>query len=248
MGLNRRVLAVIAARGGSKGLPGKNIRPFVGLPLVAHSIRLAKMCPEITRCIISTDSGAIARTARRNGGDVPFLRPAKLARGSSPIWPVLKHALEFVERQEGRPYDFVLLLDPTSPTRLPLDIREAVKRLSSAPAAAGIIAVSKPEANPIWRAVVDRGGWMKDLMSGSRYQRRQEVPVVFYINGLLYLWRAKYVKAAASWRTDGKHLMLETPDSRAVSIDDLEQFRRTEALVRAGLIVLPWLKPKKSKT
>lgn len=248
MGLGRRVLAVITARGGSKGLPGKNIRPLAGLPLIAHSIRLAKMCPEITRCVVSTDSIAIARTARRHGGDVPFLRPAKLARGSSPIWPVVKHALEFVEREEGRPYDFVLLLDPTSPTRLPSEIRDAVKRLRSHPAAAGIISVSKPESNPIWHAVVHRGGWMKDLLGGSRYQRRQEVPDVFYINGLLYLWRAKYVKTAVSWRTDGRHLMLETPESRSVSIDGLEQFRRTEVLVRAGHIALPWLRVMKSKT
>jgi len=239
-----RILAVIPARGGSKGLPGKNIRPLAGLPLIAHSIRLAKMCPEITRCVVSTDSAAIARVARRCGADVPFLRPARLARSASPIWPVLKHALESVEREEGRAYDFVLLLDPTSPTRLPADVREAVKRLRRTPAAAGIIAVSKPEFSPIWHTVVERGGWMTDFMDGSRYQRRQEVPEVFRINGLLYLWRAKYLKTAASWRTGGKHLMLVTPDSRAVSIDYLEQFQRTEALVRAGLIALPWLRKK----
>ena len=241
-----RILAVIPARGGSKGLPGKNIRPLGGLPLIAHSIRLAKMCPEITRCVVSTDSAAIARVARRHGADVPFMRPAKFARSASPIWPVLKHALQTVELEEGRPYDFVLLLDPTSPTRLPSDVSEAAERLNGTPAAAGIIAVSKPEFSPIWHTVVERKGWMKDFTDGSLYQRRQEVPEVYRINGLLYLWRAKYLRTAASWRTDGKHLMLVTPDSRAVSIDYLEQFQRTEALVRAGLIDFPWLKKKKS--
>ncbi len=196
--------------------------------------------------MVSTDSPTIARTARRHGADVPFMRPAKFARSASRIWPVLQHALEAVEREEGRPYDYVLLLDPTSPTRLPEDVREAVKRLSSTPAAAGIIAVSDPEFSPIWHTVVDRKGWMTDFIEGSRFQRRQEVPQVFRINGLHSLWRAKSGRTAANWRTDGKHLMLVVPDSRAVSIDYLEQFHRTEALVRAGLISFPWLKQKRS--
>jgi N-acylneuraminate cytidylyltransferase len=242
-----RVLAVIPARGGSRGLPGKNIRPLAGLPLIAHSIRLARMCPEIARCVVSTDSAAIARVARRHGADVPFLRPARLARGSSPIWPVLKHALKAVEREEGAPYDLVLLLDPTSPTRLPSDVREAVARLAATPAAAGIVAVSAPSFSPIWHTVVDRKGWMADFLGGARYQRRQEVPEVYRINGLLYLWRASFVRTAPSWRVGGKLLMHVTPDSRAVSIDYLDQFKRTEALARAGLIELPWLDRKTAR-
>src|ERR1051326_8689313 len=87
------VLAVIPARGSSKGLPRKNIVEFVGLPLIAHSIRLAKMCPEISECIISTDSEEIASIARAHGGEVPFLRPKELARDETPTWPVLQHAL-----------------------------------------------------------------------------------------------------------------------------------------------------------
>lgn len=245
MSAEPRVLAVIPARGGSKGLPGKNIRPLAGLPLIAHSIELARLCPEITRCVVSTDSPRIAAVARRHGGDAPFLRPAALARGKSLIWPVLRHALEAVEREEGKPYDFVLLLDPTSPTRLPEDVRAAVARLRRAPKAAGVIAVSEPDFSPIWHTVVERRGWMRDFLGGARFNRRQDVPVVYRINGLLYLWRASYLKTAASWREGGRHLLHVVPDSRAVSIDTLEQFQRTEALVRAGLIPMPWLKKEK---
>src|SRR4051812_27480707 len=104
-----RVLAVIPARGGSSGLPGKNIRSFAGLPLIAHSIRCAAMCPRITRTIVSTDSEEIAAVARAHGGDAPFLRPAELAGGDTPMWPVLKHALEQVELDERQPYDFLAL-------------------------------------------------------------------------------------------------------------------------------------------
>jgi len=80
-----RVLAVIPARGGSKGLPGKNIRPMAGVPLIAHSLMLARMCPEIDRCVVSTDAESIAKVAREHGGDVPFLRPAELAHDTASV-------------------------------------------------------------------------------------------------------------------------------------------------------------------
>lgn len=237
----RRVLAVIPARGGSKGLPGKNIRKLAGLPLIAHSIELAKLCPEITRCVISTDSKEIAGVARRHGGDVPFLRPANLAKGDTPMWPVLQYALARVEREQGLSYDFLMLLDPTSPTRLPEDVRAAVRRLSASKAD-GIVSVSEPEYHPLWHSVIEKAGLMADwIPSAGKLERRQDVPPLYHINGLLYVWRTEFVRRATDWRGHGKHLMLLTPTERAVSIDDRAQFDRTDALVRAGLIRMPWL-------
>ena len=96
-----RVLAIIPARGGSKGLPGKNVRPLAGLPLIAHSIRFAKTCPEIDTCIVSTESQDIAEAARQLGGSVPFMRPTELAQDDTPTWPVLRHALSWMEEKEG---------------------------------------------------------------------------------------------------------------------------------------------------
>ena len=237
-----RLLAVIPARGGSSGLPGKNIRPFAGIPLIAHSIRLARMCPEIGRCVVSTDSPEIAAVARQHGGDVPFLRPPELARSDTPIWPVLRHALETVEREAGAAFDRVLLLDPTSPTRLPEHVAAAARRLAGNPEADGVIAVSRPDFNPVWHCVVERDGWMEDLAAGgARIQRRQDAGPVYRINGLLYLWRAAAVRSRPSWREGTRLLLLETPEERAVSIDTLEQFRRAELLVKAGIVPLPWL-------
>lgn len=237
-----RTLAVIPARGGSAGLPGKNIRPFAGLPLLAHSLLLARACPEIDRCVVSTDSEEIAAAARAHGGEAPFLRPPELARADTPVWPVLRHALEALERLEGRTYERLILLDPTSPTRLPEDVAAAHRRLAAAPEADGIVAVSRPEFNPVWHCVVDKGGWMADLFpEGAAVDRRQDAPPVYRINGLLYLWRAAFVRSAQSWRT-GRNLLLETPELRAVSIDDLAQFETAELLVTSGLIRLPWLK------
>jgi len=238
-----KLLAVIPARGGSKGLPGKNIRPFAGLPLIAHSILFARTCPEIDRAIVSTDAPEIADVARQFGADVPFLRPSELARDETPVWPVLRHALLHASEQDGVTYDGLLLLDPTSPARESSDITEASRRLWATPLADGIVGVSRPDFNPIWHCVVERDGWMVDLMeTGAGFGRRQDVPPVYRINGSLYIWRASFVRSQErSWRQTGRHLIYEIPESRAVSIDDAEQFERAELLVKGGLMTLPWL-------
>lgn len=237
------LLAIIPARGGSKGLPGKNIRLLAGLPLIAHSIRLAQMCPEITRAIVSTDSLEIAAVARRFGAEVPFLRPAELAQDDTPMWPVLRHALQTLEDCGDRYYEHVLLLDPTSPGRLPEDISKALSRLKATPEADGIIGVSQPEFNPIWHGVVDRGGWMADLIpEGAQYIRRQDVPAVYRINASLYIWRSAFMRGeAGSWRTQGRHLIFEVPEARAIHIDDADEFARADLMIKHGLIKLPWL-------
>ncbi len=240
-----RILAVIPARGGSQGLPGKNIRPFLGLPLIAHSIQLARLCPKVTRCIVSTDSDEIASVARAHGGDVPFKRPSRLARAGTPMWPVLQHALAEIERAEGARYDLLLLLDPTSPTRLPADVNKAFKILARR-GADGVVCVSRPEFNPLWHTVVEKKGLLSDwLTRASRIQRRQNALTIYRINGLLYLWRTGFVRRARNWRAEGRNRMLVVPDARAVSIDDRAQFDRAEALARAGLLPMPWLKEKR---
>ncbi len=237
------MLAVVPARGGSTGLPGKNIRPFAGMPLIAHSLLFAKLCQEIDRLIVSTDSEDIARVAQNFGRTELLRRPAELAKHDTPIWPVLRHALQCVESEEHATYDYLLLLDPTSPARLPLDLQQALKRLQQQPEADGVVAVSKPTFNPIWHCVVEQEGWMTDLFeSASRYQRRQDVPPVFRINGALYLWRTDFVRRVEDdWRGRGHHIMVEIPELRAMSIDSIEQFEQAEMLVTAGLIKLPWL-------
>lgn len=244
MKTKNRMLAVIPARGGSKGLPGKNIRPLAGLPLIAHSIKLAKICPQVSRLIVSTDSKKIAAVARRYGAEIPFIRPAELARDDTPTWPVLRHALRMVEDEEENKYEYLLLLDATSPGRLPEDIEGALKKLRSRPDAVGIIGVSRPEFNPIWHCVIEENGWMKDLLDAARkYNRRQDIPTVYRINASLYIWRTDFVRRACAWR-DAPQLIYEIPEERAIHIDDLHGFKVAEILIRHGLIKLPWLKRK----
>ncbi len=236
------LLCVIPARGGSKGLPGKNIRPLAGLPLIAHSIRCAKLCPEIAATVVSTDSEEIAAVARAHGGEVPFLRPPELAQDRTPMLPVLQHALRAAEARSGHPYAALLLMDPTSPGRLPSDVARAVALLEEDPRADGVVGVSRPEFNPYWHCVVESGGYLAPLMPGAaKYARRQDLPEVFRINATLYLWRRDYLLAASDSWMGGSLRLLEVPEARAIHIDDLDEFERADLLVRHGLVKFPWL-------
>lgn len=238
-------LAVVPARGGSKGLPGKNIRPLAGLPLLVHSLRCAASTPRIARTIVSTDSAEIAEVARRYAGDVPFLRPAELARDDSPMMPVLTHALAQIELAEGRQYGSVLLLDPTSPGRTPGDISAAFARLDTDPSADGVIACSKPTFNPFWTGVVEEHGVLRPAFPGFDHVRRQDVPLFYRINGALYLWRRAFIASGATRATEGRQLLLEIPEARAFSIDDQAEFELAEAMIDRGLVELPWLTERK---
>ena len=235
------MLAVIPARGGSKGLPGKNLRPLAGLPLIGHSLRCAALCPELARTVVSTDAPEIARLAGELGGAAPFLRPAELAADTTAMWPVLQHALREMERIDGARYASLLLLDPTSPGRLPADVAAAVRMLEADPDCDGVVAVSEPDFNPIWHCVVEEAGYMASLIpAGDGYHRRQDLPPVYRINGALYLWRRDFVLSAENWR-EGRLRMLEIPERRAIHLDSLEQWEHTEALLREGAVRLPWL-------
>lgn len=235
-------LAIVPARGGSKGLPGKNIRPLVGLPLLVHSLRCAALARGITRTIVSTDSPEIAAVARAHGGDVPFLRPPELARDDTPMMPVLAHALAEVERLEGRRYETVVLLDPTSPGRLPADIDGSLEMLAADPTADGAVACSEPHFNPLWVGVFEREGYLHPAFDhAATYARRQDVPRFLRINGSCYVWRSDFIRnAPANWR-NGKNRLWEIPEARAFSIDNQFEFDLLELLLQAGKLSLPWL-------
>lgn len=239
------VLAVIPARGGSKGLPGKNIRPLAGLPLLVHSLECAAMVPGL-RTVVSTDSEEIRDVAVAHGGEAPFLRPAELATDSAAMMPVLAHALSEMSRRDGKRYDAVLLLDPTSPGRLPEEISKAIGLLSEAdPSVTGVVACSRPHFNPFWVGMVadaSTGVLSPAFDTGAKYARRQDVPPFYRICGSLYLWRRSFVESAPqAWVTEGKHLLLEVPEARSFSIDDLDEFKMAELSISGGILSLPWL-------
>jgi len=234
-----RCLTIVPARGGSKGLPGKNIRPLAGLPLLVHSLRCAALAPSVTRTIVSTDSEEIAEVARAHGADVPFLRPAELATDAAAMMPVLEHAVRVIEQEEGSAYDSVLLLEPTSPARLPEDIERSLELLAADPEADSVIAVSQPTFNPFWVGVVRDGRYLRAAVPElANFARRQDVPEFLRINGALDLYRRATVEP------DGPHdrrVPLEIPESRAFSIDEAWEFSVLEALLEAGIVRFPWL-------
>jgi len=233
-------LAVVPARGGSKGFPRKNVFPLGGLPLLVHSLRLAALCPEIDRTVVSTDDDEIAAVAREAGAEV-LHRPGELARDETPMLPVLRHALDQLD-PDGSRYEFLLLLDPTSPARLPGDVARAHDLLAEDVEADGVVAVSEPSFNPFWTAVVERDGYLEQLFAeGAAYARRQDVPRVLRINATLYLFRASFLRREQDTWLRGRHLPLEIPELRAFHIDTEDDLRICEALLDARLVRLPWL-------
>lgn len=236
------ILAVIPARGGSKGLPGKNIRPLLGNPLIAYSIALAKQLGPHVRCIVSTDDPAIADIARRYGASVPFMRPAHLATDTAPTSGVIRHALEEAEKLDGVSYDAVLLLEPTSPTRAIESIEAAIDELMKSPGLDGVIAVSEPFFNPTWVGVrpTPDGTLQRYFEDGHGVVRRQDTERYLRINGNFYVWRAAFVRRlVSSWFDEGIHGSIEIPENHAFSIDEEPEFHLIEAVVGAGLAPLP---------
>ncbi|HEY0714193.1 MAG TPA: acylneuraminate cytidylyltransferase family protein [Polyangia bacterium] len=238
------VLAVIPARGGSKGLPGKNLRAVAGIPLIGHAIRCAQRVPGIARIVVSTDSPEIAAVARDFGADGPFLRPAELSGDNAPTVAALQHALAFVEAEEGRHYGALLLLEPTSPGRLPEDIEGTFALLQARPDVDGVVGCSVPHFNPYYVGVIEREGVLAPAIPRpAGLTRRQDAPPFLRINGAVYLWRRDFLASAPADWTVGRHVPFVIPDSRAVSIDELADLLICEAMIEKGQWQLPWLAP-----
>ena len=233
----RSVLAVIPARAGSKGLPGKNLRQLAGMSLLEHAIRFAQACDSVGRIVVTTDSEEIAAVARAAGADVPFMRPSELAADEAPMWPVLTHALDQVDPL-GEEWDYLLLCDPTAPIRSPADAEAALERLRADPAADGVVSVAEPSFNVVWQSVIEDDGYMAHLVGeGARVTRRQDAPPVYYIDGSFYLWHSRFVRQSHDSWFEGRTLM-HVVESYG-SIDTAEELRRLEALVAAGIASAP---------
>lgn len=179
-------LAIIPARGGSRGVPGKNIRPLGGRPLIHYTIEAARACFEDGRILVSTDDEEIRRTAEETGLEVPFLRPPHLADDRSPMRDVLLHALEWSGEQGYAP-DVLVLLQPTSPFRTARHIREAMELWD--PELEMVVSVKETEANPYYVLFEENEqGYLESVKEG-RFTTRQECPPVWELNGAIYLMR-----------------------------------------------------------
>jgi len=187
------ILAIIPARGGSKGIKRKNLVDIAGAPLVAHSIRHALAAERVDRVIVSTEDAEIATVARAEGADVPFMRPMELALDHVLDWPVFEHVLTRLAADEGYRPDLVVHLRPTSPFREPRWIDEAVALLEAHPDADSLRSVSKVEQHP-WRVFkIDAAGMLEPLMKHEHPQpyllRRQDLPPLYLYNCVIDVTR-----------------------------------------------------------
>ncbi len=185
-----RVLGVVPARGGSKGVPGKNIRPLSGKPLLQYTAEAARGSRLLSRVILSTDNEEIAKVGVECGLEVPFLRPPQLAADDTPMLPVVQHAVSSMEDQ-GEFFDAVCLLQPTNPFRRSEDIDACIRLLELSDADAAVTVLPVPEEhNPHWVYFADESGLLR-LSTGeaSPITRRQELPPAYHREGSVYVTR-----------------------------------------------------------
>lgn len=214
---NKTILALIPARSGSKGLTGKNIRPFLGKPLVVWTIKQALASKYLDNVVVSTDAAGIAQIASKYGAQVPFLRPKKLATSSAKTIEVLIHALDFFEKKLCK-FDLIMLLQPTSPLRKAQDIDEAIKLLFSKNVPA-VVSVCPVEHHPFWCNSLAKDGRMKNFLKTEAINKnRQQLPQCFRINGAIYLAYTSLLRKDKSFITN-KTYAYKMPRERSVDID-----------------------------
>jgi YrbI family 3-deoxy-D-manno-octulosonate 8-phosphate phosphatase len=229
------VLAIIPARGGSKSIPRKNIRPFAGHPLIAYSIAAGLKAEMVTRVIVSTDDEEIAQVAREYGAEVPFLRPQELAQDSTTDFPVFEHALIWLAEQQGYHPEIVVQLRPTSPVRPPDCVDNAVRLLMEHPEADSVrgVVLAGQDPHKMWR--ISPEGRMLALLTveglAEPYNTpRQVLPVTYWQTGHIDVIRASIIFQKKSLSGD-IILPLVLDDQYTVDIDTPTDWQRAEWLV-----------------
>jgi len=226
-----RVLGLIPARGGSKGVPRKNVRMLGGKPLIGHSIDAARRATRIDRIVVSTEDQEIASISKSLGAEVPFLRPESLARDDTPMLPVIAHALQAIVDAGWTP-DAVCLLQPTFPFRSPQDIDACIEALEVRGADCVISVHRVPHHfNPHW-VYFERPDGSLRLSTGEPepIPRRQDLPPAFHRSGAVYVSRAAVISEHGSLYGD-RVVGHETPTQSSCNIDTIEDWARAEALV-----------------
>jgi CMP-N,N'-diacetyllegionaminic acid synthase len=228
-----RVLGIVTARGGSKGIPGKNLKPLAGKPLIAYTIDAAQASGALDRLILSTDDAAIAEAGRTLGCDVPFLRPAELARDDTPHLPVIQHAVRWLDEHADYRPDAVMILQPTSPLREPVDIQASIALLERS-GADSVLSVTEVPAHlhPMRTLRVDETGAAVLLVNGApvrqRINRRQDLPAAWVMNGAIYICRAGVLFGGEPSLYGDRVVAYRMPARRAVNIDNGEDWAVAE--------------------
>ena len=224
-------IAFIFARGGSKGLPGKNIHSLGGKPLIAWSIEHAQADKRIGRIIVSTDSEEIAEVAQRYGAEVPFIRPAEFARDDSPEWDAWQHALSYIQETDGTLPKVMVSVPTTAPLRLPIDIENCLDEFENNDADM-VITVTEAHRNPYFNMVKLNADGTVGLVipPNSAISQRQDTPEIFDMTTVAYVARPEFVMAGNSL-FDGKVRQVYVPAERAIDIDTPLDFMIAECIM-----------------
>lgn len=227
------ILVIIPARGGSKGIPHKNIKPLNGKPLICHTIDIAREVADDNDICVSTDDPEIIKCVEDYSLNVPFVRPAELATDTAGTYEVLLHALNFYEKQ-GIHYDVVLLLQNTSPFRNVQHVKEALALYR--PDIDMVVSVNEIRSNPYYNCFEDgKDGFLKKTLDSSNYIRRQDAPVTYEYNGAIYVINPESLKKMplGKFTKRVKYVM----DSRhSLDLDTMDDWNFAEYLIQKGLV------------
>ena len=231
--MSRFILAVIFARGGSKGLPRKNIRPLCGKPLIAYAIEKASEVELIDEVIVSTDDEEIASVARRYGAKLPFMRPKELAEDDTPVLLAWRHAVEEYQRLTGREVEAMVSVPPTAPLREAVDIENCLNKLFSSDADV-VITVKPSDRNPYFNMVAmdEAGRAFLAAGDGKVVTRRQDAPRVFDVTTVAYAVRPRFLLKGPVSVFDGKVMAVEVTAERALDIETELDFKMAEFFMK----------------
>lgn len=233
--MNRDILGVIPARGGSKRIPGKNLKEISGKPLIAHTIEQAQKSHLLTRTIVSTDDSSIKETALEYGGDVPFNRPAELATDTAKTREVVTHAIDWLEARDEE-FDIVCKLQPTNPLRIADDIDESIRRLVSFDAQS-VISVNSYLFPPDWALTEDEGGYLTEhFHDGYLWEgrtRSQDSAELYCPNGAVM---AATIPAWKEYQTfyTSETVAYTMPPTRSFDIDEPPDLELVKHLMETG--------------
>lgn len=225
-----RVLGLIPARGGSKGLPRKNVRRLCGKPLLQYTVDVGLAVAGLARLVVSTEDDEIAQVARLAGAEVPFRRPAELAQDDTPMLPVVQHALRTL-KERGDRFDAVCLLQPTNPFREVADVEGCLQLLVASGADTVVTVLPVPsEFNPHWVYFADASGTLR-LSTGaaSPISRRQDLPPAFHREGSVYVTRTAVIERGSLYGDRMVGYVIQR--ARVVNIDSMQDWQAAERLL-----------------
>ena len=224
-----KILGLIPARGGSKGIPGKNIRLLNGKPLLYYAVQAANKSGLVDRLILTTDSNEIASTGRELGIEVPFLRPTELARDDTPMLPVIEHTLHFVEAQGWQP-DIILLLQPTAPLRRGEHIQHAVELLTQTKCDSVVSVVEVPRHFAPDFVLRLEDGKLKPFLDGPLVTRRQDAHPAYSRDGTIYAFRRDmFVLKHNIYGDDCRPLII--PGDQSCNLDTMDDWQEAEKMI-----------------